>query len=76
MPFDPVIERGVFDPKETIVLLADAFEAACKELRYPKRRSARELVAARIIAAARRGELDRVRLRNDRSEQISPAALS
>jgi hypothetical protein len=36
----------------------------CEELHIPKHKWARELIAARIIAAARRGELDPMRLRS------------
>jgi hypothetical protein len=53
----------VFEPEVT-ALMGEVFEAACEELHFPKHERARELVAARIIAAARRGELDRRRLRS------------
>jgi hypothetical protein len=54
---------NAFEPEVT-ALMGEAFEAACKELHFPKHQWARELVAARIIAAARRGELDPIRLRS------------
>ena len=54
-------EDGVFDSDAT-ALLGKAFEAACAELHFPKDKSVRELVAKRIIAAARKGELDPLRL--------------
>jgi hypothetical protein len=53
----------VFDP-ETTALMGEVFEAACGELPFPRHKWARELIAARIIAAARRGEFDPVRLRS------------
>jgi hypothetical protein len=63
MPVDPSLEQEAFMPEATAVM-GQAFEAACKELhdvgRLPM---VRKVVAQRIIAAARRGELDPVRLR-------------
>jgi hypothetical protein len=53
----------VFEPEVT-ALMGEVFEAACEELHFPKHKWARELIAARIISAARRGELDRLRLRS------------
>lgn len=52
-----------FGPEAT-ALMGEAFETACKDLHFPKHKWARELIAARIIAAARRGELDPMRLRS------------
>jgi hypothetical protein len=51
----------IFEPEAT-ALMGDAFEAACEGLHFPKHKWARELLASRIIAAARRGELDPDRL--------------
>ncbi len=63
MPIDPSLEDGVFEPEATAAM-GEAFEAACKELRdVGQFQMVRELVAKRIIAAARTGELDPVRLR-------------
>jgi hypothetical protein len=62
MPIDPSLEQGVFVPEATAAM-ARAFEATCNELHdiggLPL---VRKVVAERIIAAARRGELDPVRL--------------
>jgi hypothetical protein len=63
MPIRPFIRSGVFEP-EVIAVMSEAFEAACKELDaggQPK--VAREVIAGRIIAAARIGERDPARLR-------------
>jgi hypothetical protein len=49
---------GAFGP-EVISLMAEALDAACKE--HPT--AVREAIAIRILAAARRGECDPVRLR-------------
>jgi hypothetical protein len=57
------LDDGVFEPEAT-ALMGEAFDAACKELPFPKHKWARELVAQRIIAAARRGVLDLGRLRS------------
>ena len=54
MPFGP----------EATAAMGEAFDAACEELHDTCRgEMIREVVARRIIAAARRGELDPVRLR-------------
>jgi hypothetical protein len=63
MPIRPFIRSGVFEP-DVIAAMSEAFEAACKELDeggQPK--VAREVIAGRIIAAARVGERDPARLR-------------
>jgi hypothetical protein len=63
MPINPSIEHGVFEPEATAVM-GEAFEAACKELQeVGQLQMVRKVVARRIIAAARRGEFDPVRLR-------------
>jgi hypothetical protein len=62
MPIRPFIRSGAFEP-EVIAVMSEAFEAACTELNedgQPK--VAREVVAGRIIAAARLGERDPARL--------------
>jgi hypothetical protein len=63
MPFRSFIQPGAFEP-EAIAAMSEAFEAACNELNeagQPK--VAREVIAGRIIAAARSGERDPARLR-------------
>jgi hypothetical protein len=63
MPIRPFIQSGVFEP-ETIAAMSEAFEAACKELNDAGQpQIARDVIAGRIIAAARIGERDPVRLR-------------
>jgi hypothetical protein len=63
MPFDRSLERGVFEPEATAAM-GEAFEAACNHLHNAgKAELVRKVIAGRIIAAARRGELDPVRLR-------------
>jgi hypothetical protein len=63
MPFDPFLEHGAFGPEATAAM-GEAFEAACMELHDADRTEpVRKLIARRIIAAARSGELDAVRLR-------------
>ena len=57
------IGPGAFGP-EAIAKMSEALEAACEELGDTGRPEAlREIVALRIIAAARLGERDPVRLR-------------
>ncbi len=63
MPIGPSTEFGVFEPHATAAM-GEAFEEACRE--FPSagpREGLRELVAKRIVAAARRGELCPIRLR-------------
>jgi hypothetical protein len=63
MPIDPFTEYCVFEPEATAAM-GDAFDAACKELHCAgEPQVVRELVAALIVAAASRGELDPFRLR-------------
>jgi len=63
MPIRPFIRSGAFEP-EVIAAMSEAFEAACKELdEAGQPRVSREVIAGRIIAAARVGERDPVRLR-------------
>jgi hypothetical protein len=57
------LNAGVFEPEVT-TLMGEAFDAACKELHFPKDKWMRELIATRIIAAARRGELNPLHLRS------------
>ncbi len=63
MPIRPFIQSGVFEP-EAVAAMSEAFEAACKELEDTSQpQIARDVIASRIIAAARLGERDPVRLR-------------
>jgi len=57
------VKPGEFEP-EAIAVMSEAFEAACKDLQdtgQPK--VVPEVIAERIIAAARIGERDPARLR-------------
>ena len=62
MPIDPSLEQGAFEPEATAAM-GEAFDAACKTLHDDGKPEVRKIIAKRIIAAARRGELDPVRLR-------------
>jgi hypothetical protein len=74
MPIDHSLEQGVFVPEATAAM-GQAFEAACKELHdvggLPM---VRKIVAQRIITAARRGEIDPIRLRTAALSWIIPCA--
>jgi hypothetical protein len=60
----PFIARGVFDDATTRIM-AEAFDAASKELHDTGQPViVQEVMARRIIAAARRGERDVARLRD------------
>ena len=63
MSIQSFVKPGEFEP-EAIAVMSEAFDAACKELDdtgQPK--LVLEIIAERIIAAARIGERDPVRLR-------------
>jgi hypothetical protein len=63
MPIYPFTEQGAFAPEATAAM-GEAFDAACKELREVGRlQMIRKVLAHRIVAAARKGELDPARLR-------------
>ena len=63
MPIRSFTQPGAFDP-EAIAVMSEAFEAACKELdEVGQPKVAPEVIAGRIIAAARSGERDPARLR-------------
>jgi hypothetical protein len=76
MPIDPFIEYGAFGPQATAAM-GEAFDAACKELgEMGQFKELRELIAARIIAVARTGELDPVRLRTSALSGFSADSTS
>jgi hypothetical protein len=52
------VQPGAFDP-EVVATLSEIFESACRELPAV----AREIIADRIVWAAKLGERDPVRLR-------------
>jgi hypothetical protein len=64
MPIRSFIQPGAFDPEE-IVVMSEVLEAACKELGNAAGQPdvMREVIAQRIIQAARLGERDPDRLR-------------
>ena len=62
MPIRSFLEPGAFEP-EAVAAMSEAFEAACKELQDGSQREvAREVIAVRIIAEAKLGVRDPVRL--------------
>ncbi len=61
MPINAFIKSGEFNP-EVIAAMNAAFDAACKEINYDGTRAVFEVMAERIIAAARIGERDPIRL--------------
>jgi hypothetical protein len=62
MPIHPFVDRAAFDP-EAIAAMGEALEAALKELQDDGQPEVtREVMAGRIIAAARLGERDPARL--------------
>jgi hypothetical protein len=64
MPIRSSFNQGVFFEPEMIAVMGEALEAACKVSHDADQPEAmREIIARRIIAAARFGERDPVRLR-------------
>ena len=61
MPIHSFLQPGAFGP-ETVAAMSEAFDAACVRLDASRRESAREVIAMRIIAAAKLGERDPARL--------------
>jgi hypothetical protein len=62
MPMSSSTSPGAFEP-EAIAAISEAFEAACRLHNADQHEVAREVIARRIIIAARFGERDPVRLR-------------
>ncbi len=76
MPINPFREQGAFEPEATAAM-GEAFDTACKELcDVGQLQMVRKVVAQRIIAAARRGELDPVRLRASALSGLPLAKMS
>jgi hypothetical protein len=61
MPIRSSISPGAFEP-EAIAAMSEAFEAACQLHDAGQHEVVREVIARRIIIAARFGERDPVRL--------------
>ena len=62
MPIRTLAQPGAFDP-EAIAAMTEAFDVACEKLRDTDQPEvAREVIAGRIVAAARLGERDPARL--------------
>ena len=62
MPIRALIQSGAFDP-DAIAAMTQAFDAACEKLAdIDQPEVAREVIAGRIIAAARLSERDPARL--------------
>jgi hypothetical protein len=62
MPINPFMQPGAFEP-EAIAAMTKAFDAACEKLGDSGQHEVtREVIAGRIIAAARLGERDPARL--------------
>jgi hypothetical protein len=62
MPIRTFTQPGAFEPEATAAM-TEAFDAACEKLGHiDQAEVAREVIAGRIIAAARLGERDPARL--------------
>ena len=59
----PFLRGAVFDPSD-IDAMSKALEAVCKELEIGTDRTAREIIAVRIIELATRGERSPIKLRD------------
>jgi hypothetical protein len=73
MAIDSYLRDGAFMPEATAAM-GEAFEAACNGLHVANQSNAlRAVIATLIIAAARRGEIDPVRLRMEAVARFSIA---
>lgn len=62
MPIDSFMQPGAFDT-EAVAAMSKAFDAACEKLSETDQPEVtREVIAGRIVAAARLGERDPARL--------------
>ena len=76
MPIDCSIKHGVFGPEATAAM-GEAFDAACEDLcDVDQLEVVRKVVAQRIIAAAREGELDPIRLRTAALSGLSVSEMA
>jgi hypothetical protein len=76
MQIRPLMQPGAFGP-EVIAAMGEALEAALKELQHTGPTDVvREIVAGRIIGAARLGERDPARLRAAARPDTRPAAAA
>jgi hypothetical protein len=76
MPTNRLREQGAFDPEVTAAMGA-AFDAACEELcEVGRLEMVRKLIAQRIIAAARKGDLEPARLRGAALSGLPLARMS
>jgi len=69
----PYLRDAVFEPGD-IEAMSKALDAVCKELEIGNDRSAREIVAVRIIELATRGERSPIRLRDRLLAEANGAA--
>jgi hypothetical protein len=68
----PFLDPKTFDPK-TIRILSEAYEAACHQLQDERQPAiVHEVIAERIIKAAKAGERDPIRLRDIAVAAIIP----
>ena len=71
MPFDQLLEGRSFDA-ETIGVITEAFETACRDLRLTDRRDPiTETLALKIIEAAQTGERDPNVIRQQAIESLA-----
>jgi hypothetical protein len=61
MPMHRLLERSAFGPEE-IIIIAAAFDDACRQLGLPTSDPRRESVALRVLQCAQTGERDASRL--------------
>jgi hypothetical protein len=75
MPIDQLLEGCSFD-SETIIVITEAFETACRDLRLIDRRDPlTEVLALKIIEAAQTGERDPNRIRQQAMDSLAAKPL-
>jgi hypothetical protein len=75
MPIDQLLEGCAFDT-ETIIVITEAFETACRDLGLTDRRDPiTEILALKIIEAAQTGERDPNAIRQQAMDNLAAKPL-
>ena len=65
-----LVQDGVFDDTATLAMVI-AFDRACKSLPHPSHNAAREIIAKKIVEAAKRGENNPDKLKEQALRAVS-----
>ena len=70
-----LIQDGVFDDAATLAMVI-AFDQACKSLPHPCHNAVREIIAKKIVEAAKKGEREPEKLREQALRAVSIDEMS